>query len=124
MRAIGRAELGYNVAFPANGFACSLAALGGDPKSGAPSPQAAQLLDPQVASTGQTSGYTFTIANCTKVRVNNRDTYISYHVTGVPQAIDRTGDNGYCSDDSLIIKTDPTGGTNCTEPIRYAGPRL
>src|SRR6185312_2789760 len=46
VRAIGSAELQYNSAYPANGFACSLTALGGDPKSGAPTPQAAQLLTP------------------------------------------------------------------------------
>ena len=40
VRTIGQAELQYNSAYPANGFACSLAALGGDPKSGAPTAQA------------------------------------------------------------------------------------
>ncbi len=38
-----RAEVSYNAAYPATGFACPLSALGGDPKSGAPSAQAAQL---------------------------------------------------------------------------------
>jgi len=36
LRTIGQAELQYNSAYPANGFSCSLATLGGDPKSGAP----------------------------------------------------------------------------------------
>src|SRR5580700_5751435 len=67
--AIGKAELSYNSAYPGNGFACTLAALGGDPKSGAPTAQAAQLLDPQLASSGQKAGYTFSISNCTKVTV-------------------------------------------------------
>ena len=30
----------------------------------------------------------------------------------------KTGDLGYCSDDNNIIKQDPTGGTNCTQPIQ------
>jgi type IV pilus assembly protein PilA len=118
MRAIGQAEIGYNSAYPSNGYACSLAALGGDPKSGAPTPQAAQLLDPQLASTSQKSGYTFVISGCNKVTVNNQDTYTSYQVTAVPQAIGKTGDNGYCSDDNNIVKVDPTGGTNCTQNIQ------
>src|SRR3981189_1322270 len=36
VRTIAQAELQYNSAYPANGFTCSIAALGGDPKSGAP----------------------------------------------------------------------------------------
>ena len=36
VRTIAQAELQYNSAYPANGFACSLANLGGDPKAGAP----------------------------------------------------------------------------------------
>jgi type IV pilus assembly protein PilA len=115
MRTIGQAELSYNSSYPANGYACSLAALGGDPKTGAPSPQAAQILDPALASAGRKSGYTFTITCGNKTTVNNQDIYNSYQLTGVPDSIGRTGDNGFCSDDNNIIHTDPTGGTNCTQ---------
>jgi len=115
MRTIGQAELSYNSSYPANGYACSLAALGGDPKSGAPSPQAAQILDPALASTGRKSGYTFAITCGNKTTANNQDIYNSYQVTGVPDSVGRTGDNGYCSDDNNIIHIDPTGGTNCTQ---------
>ena len=118
MRTIGQAEISYNSAYPTSGYACTLAALGGDPKAGAPSAQAAQLIDPALASTGQKSGYSFTVTNCTKVTVNNQDTYTSYEITGVPQAIGKTGDNGYCSDENNIVKVDPEGGTNCTQPIQ------
>ena len=118
VQAIGKAELEYNSAYPSAGYACTLAALGGDPKSGAPSPQSAQLLDPQLAATGQKSGYTFAITNCTKVTVNNQDTYTSYQLTAVPQSVGKTGDNGYCSDENNIVKVDPAGGTNCTQTIQ------
>src|SRR3984885_5260010 len=50
VRTIGQAELQYNSAYPANGFACSLAVLGGDPKSGAPSAQTAQLIEQGLAT--------------------------------------------------------------------------
>ncbi len=76
LRTIGQAELQYNSAYPANGFSCSLATLGGDPKSGAPTAQAAQLITPDLAR-GQKAGYTFAITNCTKVTVNNQDMYTS-----------------------------------------------
>jgi len=118
MRAIGQAEIGYNSTYPATGYACTLAALGGDPKSGAPSAQGAQLLDPQLASTNQKSGYTFAVSCGNKVTVNNQDMYTSYTITAVPQTVGKTGDLGYCSDDNNIIKQDPTGGTNCTQPIQ------
>jgi type IV pilus assembly protein PilA len=116
--AIGKAEMSYISAYPSNGYACTLAALGGDPKAGAPSAQAAQLLDPQLAATAQKSGYTFNITNCTKVTVNSQDTYTSYEVTGVPQTVGKTGDRGFCSDENNIVKYDPAGGTNCTLNIQ------
>jgi type IV pilus assembly protein PilA len=118
MRAIGQAEIGFNSAYPANGYACTLAALGGDPKTGPPTPQGAQLLDPQLAATNQKSGYTFSVSCGNKVTVNNQDMYTSYQINAVPQAIGKTGDNGYCSDENNIVKVDPLGGTNCTQPIQ------
>lgn len=117
LRAIGQAELQYNSQYPANGFSCSLAALGGDPKTGAPSAQSAQLIAPDLAS-GQKAGYTFAIGNCQKVTVNNQDMYTSYEITAVPQSIGKTGDNGYCADENNTIRKDPSGGTNCTQPIQ------
>jgi type IV pilus assembly protein PilA len=117
LRAIYSAQIQYQTNFPANGFACSLAALGGDPKAGAPTPQSAQVLDSGLA-TGQKSGYTFNIVNCTKVTVNNQDQYTGYEATAVPQAVGRTGTNGYCIDQQGEIRADPTGGTNCTQPLQ------
>jgi type IV pilus assembly protein PilA len=117
VRTIGQAELQYNSAYPANGFSCSLAAMGGDPKSGAPSAQAAQLVDTGLA-TGQKAGYTFAITNCTKVTVNNQDMYTSYEITAVPQSVGNSGDRGFCSDANNVIRFDPAGGTNCTQPIQ------
>ena len=117
VRTIGQAELQYNSAYPANGFACSLAVLGGDPKSGAPTAQAAQMLSPDLAS-GQKAGYTFAITNCTKVTVNNQDMYTGYEITAVPNSVGRTGDRGFCTDENNAIRFDPAGGTNCTQPIQ------
>ena len=117
VRTIGQAELQYNSAYPANGFACSLATLGGDPKSGAPTAQAAQLITPDLAS-GQKAGYTFAITNCTKVTVNNQDMYTGYEITAVPNSIGKTGDRGFCTDENNTIRFDPAGGTNCTQPIQ------
>ena len=117
VRTIAQAELQYNSAYPANGFSCSLAQMGGQPGSGAPTAQAAQLVDTGLA-TGQKAGYTFAITNCTKVTVNNQDMYTSFEITAVPQAIGKTGDAGYCVDENNTIRKDPAGGISCTQPIQ------
>ncbi len=117
VRTIGQAELQYNSAYPANGFSCSLTTLGGAPNSGAPSAQAAQLIDPALTA-GQKAGYTFNVTNCSKVTVNNQDMYTSYTITAVPNSIGKTGDRGFCADENNTIRFDPAGGTNCTQPIQ------
>jgi type IV pilus assembly protein PilA len=116
LRAIYQAQISYQTNYPTNGFACALNTLGGAASSGPPTAQSAQVLDPTLA-TGQKSGYTFNIVNCTKVTVNNQDMYTSYEVTAVPQAIGKTGHSGFCIDQQGTITRDPTGGTNCTTPI-------
>jgi type IV pilus assembly protein PilA len=63
-------------------------------------------------------GYTFAITNCSKVTVNNQDMFTSFEVTAVPQAIGKTGDNGFCADENNTIRKDPAGGTNCTVPLQ------
>jgi type IV pilus assembly protein PilA len=118
MRTIGSAELSYASSYQGNGFGCPLAVLGGDPKAGAPTAQAAQLLPADLAATGQKSGYTFTVTCGSKTTINNQDVYNSVEIFGVPQTVGKTGDNGYCSDENNVIKIDPTGGTNCTQPMQ------
>ncbi|WP_263409852.1 type IV pilin protein [Terriglobus tenax] len=117
VRAIAQAEQMYQSNYPANGFACSLSALGGEDASGAASPTSAHLL-PSDLSAGVKAGYTFAITNCTKVTVNNTDQYTSYEITAVPQQVGKTGDRGFCSDESQQVKYDPAGGTACTAPVQ------
>ena len=75
------------------------------------------MLQGDLAS-GQKSGYTFAIVNCTKVTVNNQDQYTSYEATAVPQSIGKTGRRGFCIDPAGEIKADLTGGTNCSQAIQ------
>jgi type IV pilus assembly protein PilA len=116
IRIIQQAETLYESTYPANGFACSLGALGGDPSAGASSPAAAQLLPGDLAS-GVRSGYIFTIGNCAKVTANGTDRYTGYTVTAVPRIVGRTGERGFCGDQFGDIKFDPAGGVNCTQPL-------
>jgi type IV pilus assembly protein PilA len=106
----------YSQVFPTNGYACSLAALGGDPGAGAPSATAAQLLKADITS-GYKDGYIFAIACTSKVTVGGTDRATAYTVTAVPQTIGKTGDSGFCADDNGI-KSDPAGGTNCTQLVQ------
>jgi type IV pilus assembly protein PilA len=117
LRAIYQAQIQYQTNFPTNGFACALPALGGNASSGPPSATGAQVLQGDLA-TGQKSGYTFNIVNCTKVTVNNQDMYTSYEATAVPQSVGKSGHRGFCIDQAGEIKADPAGGTNCSQPIQ------
>jgi len=118
LHAISMAEIQYESTYPANGYACTLAALGGDPSSGPPSPAASQMLQGDLAS-GYKSGYVFTIGNCDKVNVNGTDRITGYKVTAVPQTVGQTGTRGFCSDQyGGAPKYDSAGGTNCTQLLQ------
>src|SRR5580704_8471735 len=67
MHTIGQAQMQYNATYPTNGYACTLAALGGDSGPGSPTAQSAQLIDPSLAATGQKDGYTFAITCGTRI---------------------------------------------------------
>jgi type IV pilus assembly protein PilA len=117
LRVLNSMEGEYNSTYPTHGFSCSLSALGGKPDSGAPTADLAQLVPEDLAS-GNKSGYTFVVSNCAKTTVNNVDQYNSYQLTAVPNAVGRTGDRGFCTDEAGQIRYDPKGGTNCTELLQ------
>jgi len=116
MQVITKTELQYESTYPSNGYACSLAALGGDPKAGAPTATASQLLQSDL-TTGIKSGYIFTIGDCTKVNLNGVDRITGYKVTAVPVTVGQTGNRGFCGDQFGSIKFDPAGGTNCVQSL-------
>jgi type IV pilus assembly protein PilA len=117
VQTVTKAEIQYQSSYPANGFACTLPALGGDPNAGAPTPAAAQILQGDLTS-GYKSGYMFTITCSNKVTINGTDRSNGYTITAVPQTVGKTGDRGFCSDQFGTIKYDPAGGTNCTQNLQ------
>ena len=117
VRTIGKAQTSYMSNYPQNGFASTLSQLGGAPGT-PPTPEAAEILDPGLAS-GQKSGYTFTVTGTSKTTVDNHDMYNGYLVTAVPNSIGKSGDRGFCMDENNIVKYDPAGGTNCTESLGH-----
>ena len=117
LQKIVQAEMMYQESYPSLGYACSLQALGGDPHSGeVPTATSAQLLPADLA-TGFKQGYEFSIACGDKVTSNNVDRFNSFTVTAKPQTVGKTGDRGYCDDETDQIKFDPTGGVNCTQTL-------
>ena len=116
VQAITQAQLQYESTFPTNGYASSLASLGGDPKAGPPTPAASQMLQGDLTS-GIKSGYIFAISNCTKVNLNGTDRITGYQVSAIPETVGKTGDRGFCSDEFGTIKFDPAGATNCAKSL-------
>ena len=117
VRMLNSMEAEYNSNYPSHGYACGLAPLGGKSGSGTPTAEAAQLIPDDLAS-GSKSGYNFVISNCSKNTVNNQDQYNSYQITATPISVNKSGNNGYCSDESGQIRFDPKGGSNCTEILQ------
>jgi type IV pilus assembly protein PilA len=117
VQTVTKAEIQYQSTYPANGFACTLPALGGEPNAGPPTPAGAQILQGDLTS-GYKSGYTFTITCTNKITINGTDRSNGYTITAVPQTVGRTGDRGFCSDQFGSIKYDPVGGTNCTQNLQ------
>jgi type IV pilus assembly protein PilA len=114
LKAISTAQKQYDSGYGDIGYSCTMQALGGDPSAGAPSAQAAQMLDPKLALTQVKDGYKFNIT-CKKTPVGNTERVTGYQVTAEPVVIGSTGDRGYCMDDNDLIKYDMAGGTNCTQ---------
>jgi type IV pilus assembly protein PilA len=117
LRDLNTQEGQYASTYPQHGFACTLAALGGKQGTGNPTPEAAQLINEDLA-TGNKSGYTFTITGCSKQTINNVDQYNSYQIFAVPNSVGHSGNRGFCTDENAQIRYDPKGGTNCTELLQ------
>ncbi|MGA2569066.1 MAG: prepilin-type N-terminal cleavage/methylation domain-containing protein [Terracidiphilus sp.] len=117
LQKIVQAQMLYSESYPANGYACSLGALGGDPHSGPPSVASAQLLPADLAS-GFKQGYEFTLKCSDNVTANGIDRYNSFTVIARPQTVGKTGDRSYCTDETGQLKFDPAGGTDCTQLLQ------
>ena len=116
MQTIQQAEMMYSTNYPSHGFACNLQYLGGDPGK-PPSATASEMLPDELAK-GNKDGYIFTITNCAKNALNGSERVDGYTITAVPEAVGKTGDLGFCSDEGGVLKQDPAGGVNCAELVQ------
>lgn len=106
LKTLNQMEGQYAAAYPNRGFACSLTALGGNPKLGAPNADAAQLLPDDLAR-GAKAGYRFAFASCAAK---------SYEIVATPAG--KTGHRTFCIDQDVDLRVNPDGGTTCTETLR------
>jgi len=114
IRAINTAQVTYAVTYPDVGYATNLARLGA-PTSGSVSSANAGLLDWVLGCPTQPcvkSGYAFSIKNASGNPVS------TYTAIGTPTAVGQTGFRGFCSDKLNPVLSDPTGGSNCTQPLQ------
>ena len=108
IRTINTSEVSYATAYPQQGFT-ALANLGGAVPCTATSTTAC-LVD-QVLAGGNKSGYTFAAAaagGAPPVTPN-----VQYTARGLPVTVGTTGQRGFCSDQSGVIRLN-AAGASCT----------
>lgn len=113
IRAINTSAVEYSSTYPNQGFPATLAALGGpNPCPGAT--QAASCLIDAVLAAGTKSGYTFVWTGDGNVPS------VGYTVTGTPVTVGSTGQRMFCSDQSGVIRFNPTGAgcNNASAPLQ------
>jgi prepilin-type N-terminal cleavage/methylation domain-containing protein len=116
IRSINTSQVTYASTYPDVGFAAALANLGGTPGGGATS-AAALLLDPVLGCATQPcqkSGYNFAVANTSGTPV------VTYDVTGIPVTTGQTGQRGFFSDASGVIRytSDGTAPTTANSALQ------
>ena len=105
LRVLNTAAVTYSITYPTLGFPAQLTTLGGVNPCSASSTQAC-LIDDTLAQ-GAKSGYTFVWTG------DGATPSISYTVTGTPQSVGATGQRMFCTDQSGVIRYDPSG-SGCT----------
>jgi type IV pilus assembly protein PilA len=110
IKAIQTAQTSYQATYPAQGYASSLAALGGS-DSCTPSPTTACLID-EVLTSGTKAGYNFAVAGGNSVSGGNT-TFIA---GAAPQAYNRTGVRRFCATEKSVIRWDANSEGSTTPP--------
>jgi type IV pilus assembly protein PilA len=106
IRTINTAAVTYSSTYPQDGFPGTLAALGAAASPCVATSAGACLLD-QVLAAGTKSGYTF------KWTGDGNTPSVGYSITGTPVTVGTTGQRMFCSDQSGVIRFDPSGA-GCT----------
>lgn len=113
VRAINTAQISYSAAYPAVGFANTLANLGSPAGNCTPTPATGCFID-NVLSTGTKTGYTFTLAAA------GGPPQSSYQVAANPVTANQTGVRSFCSFEDAVIRYSTGAGltnTTCTGAV-------
>ena len=105
IRVINTASVTYSMTYPNLGYPASLAILGGANPCTASSTQAC-LIDDLIAQ-GVKSGYSFVWTG------DGATPSVTYTITGTPQVVGSSGQRMFCTDQTGVIRYDPTG-SGCT----------
>jgi len=106
IRTINTSAVTYSSTYPNAGFPATLAALGGPSPCPAATQAASCLLDAVLAG-GTKSGYIFAWTG------DGNTPSVGYSVTGTPVTVGTTGQRMFCSDQSGVMRFDPSGA-GCT----------
>jgi prepilin-type N-terminal cleavage/methylation domain-containing protein len=108
LRTINTAEVTFSTTYPTVGFA-ALSALGGSVSTCATTTGAtsagACLIDDVLSSTAVKSGYGFAITNLT----GTGGVMVTYTATAIPSVIGQSGQRGFCTDQSGVIRYNAAG---------------
>ena len=121
VRTINTAMVTYNTSFPDTGYALALTNLGGATAACAPpavaTVAAACLIDNLLSVVQQKSGYQFAAAGAATAGSTTNNTYT---VSAVPLTIGATGNRGFFSDQSGVIRytLDGSAPTIASSPLQ------
>jgi type IV pilus assembly protein PilA len=101
LRVINTAAVTYSLTYPDLGFPAQLSILGGANPCSASSTQSCLIDD--ILAQGTKGGYAFQWTGDGAVPS------VGFTVTGRPQSIGASGQNMYCSDQTGVIRYDPSG---------------
>ncbi len=116
IRTINTSEVTYASTYPNIGFSANLTNLGGT--LAVPTSTQAGLLDPVLAG-GTKSGYTFTYATAGGAGTASNP-YVGYTVVGLPVSTGQSGQRGFFSDQSGVIRytLDGTAPTTASSALQ------
>jgi len=109
LRTINTAAVTYSSTYPSSGYPANLKNLG---TSGAATSASADLVDSVLAG-GTKSGYTF------KFTGDGNTPSTGYSIVATPISIGTSGQRGFFTDQSGVIRNDPTGAaTSASAPLQ------
>lgn len=111
VHAVTTAEIGYATMFQTVGYSVALSDLGDGGASPCPGTATASCFIDRSLASGTKSGYTFTYAQNT-----SSSPAIQFTINANPVTANITGQRGYYSDESNIIRVNPTGAATVGSP--------